>query len=109
MSADDVYRCVSSCGVPCVRNAWPKGSAPPLPWAVFALDEEGGCHADGETYVGRASWYVELYQRSNDPELEASLRSAIESSFGPATRTDAWVEQESCVQTTYYFTEIERG
>lgn len=108
MSATDVMSCVASCGIPCVRNAWPKGSAPRLPWATFALDECAGSYADNSVYAEKNSWYVELYQETNDQELENALEAAIQSWFGPYMKTEAWVDSESCVQTTYYFTDIEK-
>ena len=109
MSASDVMACVASCGIPCVRNAWPKGSAPKLPWAVFMLDETDGVYADGRVYSTKNRWYVELYQKTNDQELEGRLEAAIQDWFGPYTKTEVWVDAESCVQTVYYFTDIERG
>lgn len=109
MSASDVMACVASCGIPCVRNAWPKGSAPKLPWAVFMLDETDGFYADGRVSATVNRWYVELYQKTNDQELEGRLEAAIQDWFGPYSKTEAWVDTESCVQTAYYFTDIERG
>ena len=109
MSATDVMSCVTSCGVPCIRNAWPKGSAPSLPFAVFYLDEQDGTYADNAVFSRKYSWCVELYQRTNDQGLEDAVEAAIESWFGPYSKTEAWVESEGCVQTAYYFTDMERG
>ncbi len=109
MSYADVQTCVESAGIPCVHTAWPAGSAPQLPWCVFYLDESDGFYADGTAFAESESWVVELYQRSRDAAVEATLESAIRSRFGPFRKTEGWVESEGCLQTAYYFTEIERG
>ena len=107
MSAADVVSCVRAAGLPVVRMAWPKGSAPPLPWCAFYLEETRGFCSDNELYAPRSTWVVELYQRSSDPEVEAALERSIASTFGPYDKTDAWIEDEGCIQTAYRFAQIE--
>ncbi len=107
MSHVDVKSCVESAGLPCVHMAWPVGSAPDLPWCAFYVDEGDGFYADGLNYAGRTSWVVELYQRSRDASIESALESALSERFGPFRKTEAWVASEGCVQTSYYFTQVD--
>ncbi len=107
MSRADVQGCVSSV-VPCAHMAWPKGCAPELPWAVFYASGRRGKAADNRTASRTTEWCVELYERSGDSVLEDALEAAIEAAFGPCSVTEAWVEEEQCLQTSYYFTSVER-
>lgn len=107
MSYEDVQSCVSAV-VPCAHMAWPKGSAPPLPWAVFYADSEEPFGDDGG-FGSVTSWVVELYQRSMDAALERSLEGALREAFGPFGKSESWVADEGCLMTAYYFEEFREG
>lgn len=108
MSGKTVYAAISPI-MPCAHMAFPIGSAPDLPWCVYYLDEMDGFAADNSLLAKRNNWVVEHYWRDYDEEKESALESAIESSFGAFKKTEVWVEDENCVQTTYYFAEIEKS
>lgn len=103
MSAGDVYSAVKSAGIPCAHFAWAEGKAPSLPWAVYYLSDLNGFCADNTMYAAGSRWCVELYQRVSDPELEGRLERAILSKFTPYTKSESYVADENCFQTTYYF------
>lgn len=106
MSGTRLHTMLEELGIPSVRFAWPEGSAPELPWAVFWIDEEDGFYADGRMDVRNRAWVLELYQKTSDEELESVLEEAIIAEFSPFRKSEAWVDDENCIQTTYYFTEI---
>ncbi len=108
MSGKTVYATISPI-MPCAHMAFPIGSAPDLPWCVYYLDEMDGFAADNRLLAKRNNWVVEHYWKDYDEEKESALESAIESSFGAFTKSEVWVEDENCVQSTYYFAEIEKG
>ena len=108
MSKEDVYALSAECGIPMAHMFFPEGSAPPLPWTVFFLDEENGLYADDRVYAHVERWTLELYQRSSDSQLEERLEAAIERAFGPYSKEESWVEKENCLLTAYTFTCITR-
>ena len=87
--------------------AWPRGSAPELPWAVYYLEAGTGFCADDVLYAPHSAWVVELYQRSRDAEAERRIEDALMALAGAYSKTEAWVESESCLQTTYRFHTID--
>lgn len=106
MSAfEAVYAQLESTGIPFAYMAFPKGSAPSLPWGVYYLDEEDGVYADDARYGDRCLWCVEVYARTLDNELISKVESAL-AGFGPAQREDTWVDSENCLMTTLSFTTI---
>ncbi len=106
MSAEKVVSAVAAAGLPVARVAWPEGSAPPLPWCVFLVDEDRGVAADDGRWCPVVRWRVELYSRQGDEEAAAALDSAIGAAFGAYVKQETWVESEACVLTSYEFTEI---
>lgn len=106
MSKADVKRMLKSCGIPCIHMAWPENSAPELPWAVFYLEEEWGFDADDTRFAKASDWCVELYQRTSDEGLETRLEQAIQDSFGTYDKTEAWLDSENAIATTYTFRQI---
>ena len=106
MSGRRLKTVLDELGLPSVRFAWPEGSAPELPWAVFWIDEEDGIYADGRMEARRREWTLELYQKTSDEELEERLEDAIIANFSPFRKSEAWVDDENVIQTVYYFTEI---
>ena len=115
MSHKDVYSVVSSVPLgdgtlPCAHMTWRDGSAPAsLPWAVYYLDDESSMNADDTRYCSVRKWFVELYQKARDPELEAALEQAIVDNFSPYEKSESWLSTENCLLTSYNFTEIERN
>lgn len=107
MSHKDVYAALKATGIPAVHMAWPEGSAPPLPWCVYLLDERNDVYADNGNYVVVPSWTVELYEKARDAEVEGKIESALSSAFGSFTKQELWVESENCLEVVYGFTEIE--
>jgi hypothetical protein len=94
--------------MPCAHMAFPIGNAPNLPWCVYYLDETEGIAADNRLHVRRNRWIVEHYWKDYDEEAETALEMALEQSFGVFTITESWVDTENCMETAYYFTEIEK-
>ena len=115
MSYKEVYSVISSVPVgdgtlPCAHMTWTVGSqAPALPWAIYYLDDESSMNADDSRYCSVRRWFVELYQKARDPELEAALEQAIVDNFSPFEKSESWVASENCLLTSYNFTEIERN
>lgn len=109
MGKKEVVAAVRSAGLQVAHMAWLVDSAPALPWCVFYLYEDGKFSADDKRYYAHPTWAVELYQRQSDTETETALESAIHASFGDFNKTEVWVESEGCLQTTYTFTETEKG
>lgn len=107
MSGESVVAAISSVPLPCAHMAFPIGSAPALPWCVYYLDEMDGYAADNTLLAKRNRWVIEHYWKVHDDAIEASLEQAILDNFGAYTKTETWVDTENCVQTTYYFSEIE--
>ena len=115
MSGANVYSVISSVEIadgktmPCAHMTFPIGSvAPPLPWCVYYLDEMEGFAADNKLLAKRNNWVVEHYWKDYDETVERNLEDAIEAAFGAFRKTEVWVDDENCVQTAYYFAEIER-
>lgn len=115
MSGKSVFDAVTSVALdenrnmPCAHMAYPIGSAPPLPMCVYYLDEMDGYAADNKLHAKRNNWIVEHYWKVHDENIENALENAIESRFGAFKKTEVWVADENCVQTSYYFAEIERA
>lgn len=86
--------------------AWPVGSAPNLPWAVFYMDDSEAV-GDNGGYAERQDWVVELYQRSRDAALEKELEGALRGRYGAIAKSESWSSSESCLITAYYFTDFE--
>ena len=114
MSGIDVYQAVTSVELPngskmpCAHMAFPIGSAPSLPWCVYYLDEMDGFAADNRLHARRNNWIVEHYWKDYDEGVERELEKAIEDAFGAFRKTEEWVSDENCVETAYYFAEIEK-
>lgn len=96
-------------GIPCVHMAWRQGSAPDLPWAVFYLDDDAHMCADNRRWESHPRWCVELYQFASDALLEEALEEALIGHYGDYYKTEAWVDEEDCLMTSYVFTDLERG
>lgn len=108
MSIREVHEAIASAGIPCSHMAWPRGSAPNPPWAVYGEESQPAFHADNAVYVGAASWEVDLVQTSSDPNVEAALEAAIQERFGPFDKSEEYDGAEGCLVTTYSFTEIQK-
>lgn len=107
MSMEDVVSCVRGAGLPVAHLAFPVGSNQGLPFCTFALESQSALFADNKNYASVSEWSVELYQEPSDAESETRLDAAIAAAFGPYAKSDAWVEEEGCVQTTYLFSQVE--
>lgn len=105
MAHKDVQSAINAV-VPCCHMAWTVGSAPSLPWAVFYLDECDSQYADNTVFASVNRWVVELYERTHSDEIEGAVEKAINESFGSFSKTEMWIESESCIQVVYRFTEI---
>lgn len=105
MAHKDVQQTINPI-VPCCHMAWTVGNAPKLPWAVFYLDENDGQYADNKRYAEVNHWVVELYEKTHSCEVESAVEEAITEKFGAFSKTEIWVESESCIQVVYRFTEI---
>ena len=103
-----MFAALKATGVPSTHMAWPVNSAPPLPWAVFYLDDDLKLNADNRRWASRGTCVVELYQKAADPALEGKVESAINEAFGDYDKTETWVDSEDCLMTIYRFTVIER-
>lgn len=114
MSGEAVYSAVTSVEIadgvhmPCAHFLYPVGSAPELPWCVYYLDEMDGYAADNRIIARRNNWIVEHYWKVYDENIEKALEDALEASFGAFRKTETWVESENCMETAYYFAEIEK-
>lgn len=106
MTPEKVVSTVESCGIPCAHRYFPEGSVPPLPWAVYYLDESTGFHADNSTTERIARWIVELYEEHKDPGLENKLLDALEAEFSPCLLYESWIEDDESIMLAYHFTEI---
>jgi hypothetical protein len=106
MSAKDVVAAVKAAGLPVAHVAWPVGSAPALPWCVYLIDEDGKLSADDSRWCSLTRWSVELYSKQGDEESAPKLEAALTAAFGDYSKEETWVESESCVMTSYLFTEI---
>lgn len=98
-----MYAALSGCGVPLAFMAWPSGSAPPLPWAVYRLDEDAAMYADGERWFDASRWALELYEAAPDQGTESAVESSVRSAFGDFSKQEAWIDEENCLMTTYTF------
>lgn len=107
MSASEVMGMMADLGIPCVEEAWQKGKAPALPWAVYTEDHDD-MFADGHTVASVIRFSVEYYSKTHDREVEREIKREIESRFGPTSPQTYWIESESCFETVFDFTQIER-
>ena len=76
-AGERIVSTAASCGVECAHMAWPEGSAPELPWAVWRLDSETGFFADDGKYAGAGTYAVELYERACDEGLHARIEKVV--------------------------------
>ncbi len=106
MTPEKVVSCIKGCGLECAHMCFPKGSAPPLPWAVYYLDATDDMCADDGVFEEVAEWTVELYEKSADYGLHRKVKAAIAEAFAPPTVEQTWVDDENCLLTTYTFREI---
>lgn len=109
MSRKKVCAVLDAAGVQNAHMAYPVNSAPPLPWAVFYLDDDMKLNADNRRWASHGTWVVELMEKSADPELEERVENAISEAFGDYDKTETWVDLEDCLMTIYRFTVIERN
>lgn len=98
-----VFSALSASGIPGTRHAWPKGNAPDLPWFTYDLEDDGLMTADDSNWSNLPVYRASLYERTRDPETEASFEQAL-SAIGPHTREEYDLDDEKCVMTTYTFT-----
>lgn len=106
MTGENVVAAISGAGMPICHMAWPAGSAPKLPWCVFYLNEDETLYADDAPYADRAEWCVELYCKPDDADSAPKVERALREGFGNFTKSEAWVEDQGCLQTSYVFDEI---
>lgn len=109
MSRKAITAVLDATEIPSAHMAWPVNAAPPLPWMVFRLDEDGKLNADNARWASHGRWVVELYQKHADSEIEGKVESAISEAFGDYDKTEIWVDSEDCLMTSYRFTVIERN
>ena len=103
----EVFAALSKSGIPVAHMAWPKGSAPELPWCVFYLDDAKALFADDDFRCRHGTWACELYQESASSETEEAVEKAIHDAFGGYDKAETWVESEDCLMTVYRFTVVE--
>lgn len=108
MSKKDIVKAIQGAGLPIAHFAFPVGSAPELPWCVYYLEEDNKLSADNARFASYPRYTVELYQAASDTDTEAKVEAAITATFGDYDKSEAWVESESCVMTTYTFSDFER-
>lgn len=106
MSKQDVMGVAQDVGIPATHMAWPVGSAPALPWMAFYVSSDDGIYADDTVFKQNIRWALELYQRTCDDDLVSRVEESVLRRFGPFSKTETWVEDENCLQTTYYFTDL---
>lgn len=106
MSGPETLQATLAALVPCVHMAWPEGTAPALPWAVWYLEEERGFSADDARHVPARRWCVELYERTCDYALHDDIEAALQERYGPCRITETWLADEDAIATVYEFEEI---
>ena len=106
MGRAEVKAVIDAASVPSVHMAWLEGHAPELPWCAFYLEDTDGVYADDGFAAKANRWVIELYQKQSDSELEDALEESITARFGPFSKSETWVSNENCIQTSYYFKEI---
>ena len=100
----ETYDALTALGIPGRFEAYPVGKAPAPPLFVYTVDGQGEFYADDGTFARLPRIHVELLEKVSDPELEASVRDALESEFGPVEQTGTWSQSEQCHIEQYDFT-----
>lgn len=105
MSAmDETYAALTALGIPGRFEAFPVGKAPAPPFFVYSVDDNGEFYTDNITFARFPRMHVELFEKVADPELEESVREALEEAFGPVEQVGSWVQSEQCHIEQYDFT-----
>ena len=71
---------------------------------IYTVDDNGEFYADDSTYARLPRMHVELFEKVADPELETSVRDALEAAFGPVEQVGSWSQSEQCHIEQYDFT-----
>ncbi len=100
----ETYAALSALGLPGRYEAYPVGKAPAPPFFVYTVDDNGEFYTDDSTFARFPRIHVELFEKSADPALEASVRDALEGAFGPVEQVGSWSQSEMCHIEQYDFT-----
>lgn len=103
----DTYAALTAIGLSGRYEAYPVGKAPAPPFFVYTVDGNGEMYADNGTYARLPRIHVELFEKSADPSLEARVRDALESAFGPVEQVGSWSQSEMCHIEQFDFTYTE--
>ncbi len=106
MSHESVYQTVSK-HVPCCHMEWPNDSNPPVPFACYLLDWEQPIVAGDVEIACKRKWFVELYEKKRDKDLEKALADSLREEFGSVRREEQWIENDNLLEVVYTFYEIE--
>lgn len=101
---EETYYALSQLGLPGRFEAYPIEKAPTPPFFIYSVDDNGEFYADGMTFARLPRMHVELFEKVSDPALEASVRNALESAFGPVEQVGSWSQSEQCHIEQYDFT-----
>lgn len=100
----ETYEALTALGLPGRYEAYPVSKAPKPPFFTYVVDDQNEKYADDTTYAVLPKMHVELFTQSCDPDLNETVREALETAFGPIEEVGSWSQSEMCHIEQYDFT-----
>lgn len=101
---EETYAALAALDIPGRFEAYPVGKAPAPPFFIYTVDDNGEFYTDNGTFARLPRMHVELFEKVADPDLEESVRNALEEAFGPVEQVGTWSQSEQCHIEQYDFT-----
>lgn len=99
MTLENLKVILESTGLPVAYRAWPEQCAPPLPFICYLCDETDTLFADASVFHQSVSVRVELYTRTKDLTLEATVEAALSGFHWKKSET--YIASERCYMILY--------
>lgn len=99
MTLTDVTTILTSIRVPFAYSHF--SETPNPPYIVYYYPSENDIFADCENYVNRRQLFIELYTRTKDFELEATVEAELKEAGITWYKQTDFLNDEKLYQTTY--------
>lgn len=93
MNRRELFSMLKTLDIPVVYEKWTPDTAPKPPYICYRFaSNDGSLQADNVNFYVVNEWYVELYTKQKDDDLEESLEALFYSNEIPFEKTEVTIE-----------------
>lgn len=96
-----VYEMISSIGVPCAYNHFPKNTEQSPPFVCFLYGDDNDLAADNKNYSKIRSLSIELYTDNKDFTLENTVETILSNHEMVYSKSETYLESELMYMVIY--------